>query len=237
MPSVRVICGSNFNRCEKVHENVHKVLKMFKRYFIKQYTPSLKNRSNSDMECMYVYSNLTCDQIRLMKNILRNNRSLIDYREIIISDPGKCYRNKKEPQSCQDSTSEVSAKSKSKSDESNESDKSDESVNSDVLTHSSKVSFTSKSETKSWSHGKHTTKQLKKKKEANKKKTIHNKSRPPSSMSLTLSCQSSESNTKRKYRSKKSKSKSNTNTRRKEEISILIKRLDEILHQLRVIHS
>lgn len=92
MASVRVVCDSNFTKTGDVDKSVAKVLKMFSQHFVKKAAPLSKN---SDMECVYFYKNLTCDNIQLMKKLLNNNKTLLHFKEIIIAEPGKCEDSSK----------------------------------------------------------------------------------------------------------------------------------------------
>lgn len=91
MTGVRIVCDSNFKETKDVDKSVSKVLKMFSEHFQKKTTPLNKD---SDMECVYVYNNLTPDQVRLMKKILNQNKSLINFKEIILSKTGVSSRYK-----------------------------------------------------------------------------------------------------------------------------------------------
>lgn len=86
MASVRVICDSNFTKTQDIDKSVSKVLKMFSKHFDKKTAPLNKN---SDMECVYFYSKLTPEEIRLMKKILNNNKTLLHFKELVISGAGR----------------------------------------------------------------------------------------------------------------------------------------------------
>ena len=87
MSSVRVVCDSNFTKTADIDKSVGKVLKMFKSHLEKKTAPLSKS---SDMECVYLYTKLTPDKVRLMKKLLNSNKTLLHFKEIIISEPGKC---------------------------------------------------------------------------------------------------------------------------------------------------
>lgn len=85
MTRVRIVCDSNFRKTEDVDESVAKVLKMFSQYFVKKMAPL---NEESDMECVYIYDNLTPEKVRLLKRLLNHNKTLLNFKEIIISKPG-----------------------------------------------------------------------------------------------------------------------------------------------------
>ena len=86
MASVRVICDSNFTKTEDVDKSVGKVLKMFSKHLEKKTAPLSKS---SDMECVYLYTKLSPDKVRLMKKMLNSNKTLLHFKELVISEPGK----------------------------------------------------------------------------------------------------------------------------------------------------
>lgn len=85
MTRVRIICDSNFKKTEDVEKSVEKVLKMFSEHFVKKMAPL---NEESDMECVYIYDGLTPEQVRLLKRLLNHNKTLLNFKEIIISKPG-----------------------------------------------------------------------------------------------------------------------------------------------------
>ena len=85
MTRVRIVCDSNFRKTEDVDESVAKVLKMFSQHFVKKMAPL---NEESDMECVYIYDNLTPEKVRLLKRLLNHNKTLLNFKEIILSKPG-----------------------------------------------------------------------------------------------------------------------------------------------------
>ena len=85
MTRVRIVCDSNFKKTEDVDQSIAKVLKMFSEHFVKKMAPL---NEESDMECVYVYDDLTSEQVRLLKRLLNHNKSLLNFKEMIISKPG-----------------------------------------------------------------------------------------------------------------------------------------------------
>lgn len=85
MTRVRIVCDSNFKKTEDVDRSIAKVLKMFSEHFVKKMAPL---NEESDMECVYVYDDLTSEQVRLLKRLLNHNKSLLNFKEMIISKPG-----------------------------------------------------------------------------------------------------------------------------------------------------
>lgn len=79
------MCDSNFRKTEDVDKSVEKVLKMFSEHFVKKMAPL---NEESDMECVYVYDNLTPEKVRLLKRLLNHNKTLLNFKEILISKPG-----------------------------------------------------------------------------------------------------------------------------------------------------
>lgn len=122
MTCVRVVCDSNFKKTEDVDKTVLKVLKMFSEHFTKKMTPL---NEDSDMECVYVYDNLTPDQVRLLKKLLNQNKTLLNFKEIVISKPGKSKSDKMSTSSGNSSkswsTKSSGSSAKSKSTDSNSS--------------------------------------------------------------------------------------------------------------------
>lgn len=85
MTRVRIVCDSNFKKTEDVDRSIAKVLKMFSEHFVKKMAPL---NEESDMECVYVYDDLTSEQVRLLKRLLNHNKTLLNFKEMIISKPG-----------------------------------------------------------------------------------------------------------------------------------------------------
>ena len=85
MTRVRIVCDSNFKKTEDVDRSIAKVLKMFSEHFVKKMAPL---NEESDMECVYVYDDLTPEQVRLLKRLLNHNKTLLNFKEMIISKPG-----------------------------------------------------------------------------------------------------------------------------------------------------
>jgi len=85
MASVKVICDSNFTKTEDIDKSIGKVLKMFSKHLEKTTAPLSKS---SDMECVYLYTKLTPDKVRLMKKMLKSNKTLLHFKKIVVSDDG-----------------------------------------------------------------------------------------------------------------------------------------------------
>ena len=107
MASVKVICDSNFTKTEDIDKSIGKVLKMFSKHLQKTTAPLSKS---SDMECVYLYTKLSPDKVRLMKKMLKSNKTLLHFKEIVISDPGS---TKECSDGNESSSSECSVKSSS----------------------------------------------------------------------------------------------------------------------------
>lgn len=81
MTCVKIVCDSNFKKTKDVDKTVKKVLKMFSDHFVEKMAPLSKN---SDVECVYVYDNLSNHQYRLLKRLLNQNKTLLNFKEIIV---------------------------------------------------------------------------------------------------------------------------------------------------------
>lgn len=103
MTCVRVVCDANFKKSDDVDKSVAKVLKMFSDHFVEKTSPLSKD---SDMECVYVYDDLTPEQVRILKRLLNQNKTLLNFKEIIISKPGDKKKKKKQRKSAVDTSSD-----------------------------------------------------------------------------------------------------------------------------------
>lgn len=108
--NVKVVCSSNFKKPEDVDKVVHKVLKMFKKYFVKRECPINKD---SDMDCVYLYNGLSNEQLRMLKNLLKSNKSVLQFKKIVIDDKSS---TKTSPDSDSNSSSSSDSSSDSESD-------------------------------------------------------------------------------------------------------------------------
>ena len=115
MASVKVICDSNFTKTEDVDKSVGKVLKMFSKHLEKKTAPLSKS---SDMECVYLYTKLSPDKVRLMKKMLNSNKTLLHFKELVISKPGSDKSMKYSDNDSDKSCSEKSCSEKSCSEKS-----------------------------------------------------------------------------------------------------------------------
>lgn len=102
MTCVRVVCDANFKKSDDVDKSVAKVLKMFSDHFVEKTSPLSKD---SDMECVYVYDDLTPEQVRILKRLLNQNKTLLNFKEIIISKPGDKKKKKKQRKSAAETSS------------------------------------------------------------------------------------------------------------------------------------
>jgi len=64
-----------------IYETVEKVFKMFSSHLVKSDSPI---STNSDIECIYLYKNLSIDNLRVFKKLASNNKSLINLKNISI---------------------------------------------------------------------------------------------------------------------------------------------------------
>ena len=79
MFSAKVICDGNFTKSSQIDKSVENVLKMFKKHFSKKSKPL---NDDSDIELVYEYKNLTCDELRILKRLVKSNRSIIHFKRI-----------------------------------------------------------------------------------------------------------------------------------------------------------
>ena len=79
--TIRLICNCNFSKTDDLDKKVKKVFKMFSDHYDKKESPISKN---SDIECVYSYKNLSEDNIRMFKNIAKNNSTTINLKEVIV---------------------------------------------------------------------------------------------------------------------------------------------------------
>ena len=104
MVNVKVVCSSNFRKPEEVDRNVHKVLKMFKKYFKSRNCPINKD---SDMDCEYFYQGLSNDEVRMMKKLLNSNKSFLQFK-MLKSGTSECDKSSESSDS-EDSDTEKSS--------------------------------------------------------------------------------------------------------------------------------
>lgn len=71
---IKLVCDGNFAKARDIDREVGKVLKMFKGRLD---TKSKPLGDNSDMECVYEYTSLTRDELRIMKKLLKTNGPLV----------------------------------------------------------------------------------------------------------------------------------------------------------------
>lgn len=71
---IRLVCDGNFAKARDIDREVGKVLKMFKGRLD---TKSKPLGDNSDMECVYEYTSLSRDELRIMKKLLKTNGPLV----------------------------------------------------------------------------------------------------------------------------------------------------------------
>lgn len=81
MTTVQLTCHCNFKKVEDVNNTVEKVFKMFSSHLVKSDSPI---STNSDIECIYLYKNLSIDNLRVFKKLASNNKSLINLKNISI---------------------------------------------------------------------------------------------------------------------------------------------------------
>lgn len=81
MTTVQLTCHCNFKKVEDVNNTVEKVFKMFSSHLVKSDSPI---STNSDIECIYLYKNLSIDNLRVFKKLASNNKSLISLKNISI---------------------------------------------------------------------------------------------------------------------------------------------------------
>ena len=81
--TIRLICNCNFSKTDDLDKKVKKVFKMFSDHYDKKESPISKN---SDIECVYSYKNLSEDNIRMFKNLAKNNSTTINLKEVIVDD-------------------------------------------------------------------------------------------------------------------------------------------------------
>lgn len=117
---VKIVCDSNFRKTKDLDKNVKKVLKMFSDHFVKKSTPL---NTDSDMECVYMYDNLSNDQLRLLKRLLGQNRTILNFKEVVEVAPSKkSAKSKKTPKKTKNTKKEMESEdqcSESESDISN----------------------------------------------------------------------------------------------------------------------
>ena len=112
MASVRVVCDANFKKSEDVDKSVKKVLKMFSKHFVEKMAPL---NEDSDMECVYVYDDLTPEQVRILKKLLNQNKTLLNFKEVIVSNTKKKALETQNPADSDSDHGSVSSKSSSSS--------------------------------------------------------------------------------------------------------------------------
>ena len=90
MSTVKITCNCNFKKVEDVSSNVKKVFKMFESYFVKEDSPINKD---SEIECIYIYKDLSVDNLRVFKKIAESNKTMLNLSniEIIEEDEPKEY--------------------------------------------------------------------------------------------------------------------------------------------------
>lgn len=81
MTTVQLTCHCNFKKVEDVNNTVEKVFKMFSSHLVKSDSPI---NTDSDIECIYLYKNLSIDNLRVFKKLASNNKSLINLKNISI---------------------------------------------------------------------------------------------------------------------------------------------------------
>jgi len=87
MSTVKITCNCNFKKVEDVSSNVKKVFKMFESYFVKEDSPINKD---SEIECIYIYKDLSVDNLRVFKKIAESNKTMLNLSNIeIIEDEPK----------------------------------------------------------------------------------------------------------------------------------------------------
>lgn len=86
MSTVKITCNCNFKKVEDVSSNVKKVFKMFESYFVKEDSPINKD---SEIECIYIYKDLSVDNLRVFKKIAESNKTMLNLSniEIIEEEP------------------------------------------------------------------------------------------------------------------------------------------------------
>lgn len=142
MASVRVVCDANFKKSEDVDKSVKKVLKMFSKHFVEKMTPL---NEDSDMECVYVYDDLTPEQVRILKKLLNQNKTLLNFKKVMVSNPNEKKKRAQSTKKAWDSDSDngsVSSKSSASSQSSKNSSNSVSSAASSASSPSTTVSAT-----------------------------------------------------------------------------------------------
>ena len=86
MSTVKITCNCNFKKVEDVSSNVKKVFKMFESYFVKEDSPINKD---SEIECIYIYKDLSVDNLRVFKKIAESNKTMLNLSNIEIIEEEK----------------------------------------------------------------------------------------------------------------------------------------------------
>ena len=103
MSTVKITCNCNFKKVEDVSSNVKKVFKMFESYFVKEDSPINKD---SEIECIYIYKDLSVDNLRVFKKIAESNKTMLNLSNIEIIEEEKKEDEPKEDEPKQDEPKE-----------------------------------------------------------------------------------------------------------------------------------
>lgn len=80
MYRVKVVCDNNFTKGSDIDKSIESLLKMFKKRFSRKRKPLA---SDSSMERIYEYENMTHDELRIMKKILETNKTRVHLKTIV----------------------------------------------------------------------------------------------------------------------------------------------------------
>lgn len=110
---IRLVCDGSFAKSRDIDREVGKVLKMFKDRLD---TKSKPLGDNSDMECVYEYTSLSRDELRIMKKLLKTNGPLVRLKSMESTPiPATVAKGKRKTKKNDSSDSEVETPSVSTS--------------------------------------------------------------------------------------------------------------------------